>query len=368
MSLATPIAEPGTSIPAVPLDHEELVVRRGRRSGLSMAVAVHSTALGPSLGGVRLWCYATAEDGIRDALRLARGMTFKAAAAGLELGGGKGVICAPPDDAWRNGGPGVDRREALHDFGDLVESLEGRYITAEDVGVGAEDVATIAERTSHAVGLPVSKGGAGDPAPFTARGVLASIRACAAAVYGGDELRGLEVTIVGVGHVGERLARLLAAEGAELTLSDIDPAKRSIAAELGAGWVEPGEAMLAPCEVLAPCALGGAIDETNVERLCCEIVCGSANNVLASEDLAERVAGRGILYAPDFVANAGGLISVFRELRGLGDAEVERLVEGIGETVARVLDTAEARSITPLDAAHALARERLERTRPALAA
>lgn len=356
------------SVPPVPLDHEELVVRRGHRSGLWMAAAVHSTRLGPALGGVRLWSYAAPDDGVRDALRLARGMTFKAAAAGLDLGGGKGVICAPDDAAWRNGGPEIDRRQVMHDFGDLVESLEGRYITAEDVGVGAEDIAAIAERTEHAVGGPRELGGSGDPSPFTALGVTAAIRACARRALGSGELSGLRVVIVGAGHCGEQLARRLARAGAELVLSDVDPEKRRLAAELDAEWIDPRAAMLAPCDVLAPCALGGAIDGNNVGELRCAVVCGSANNVLADESLDRELAARGIVYAPDFLANAGGLISVYRELHGLDAAEVARLVEGIEDTVERVLEIAEERSLTPLRAAYELARGRLEAAETPVAA
>jgi len=355
-------------VPHVPIDHEEVVVRCGRRSGLTMVVAVHSTALGPALGGVRLWRYATPDDGVRDALRLSRGMTNKAAAAGLDIGGGKGVICAPPDHAWKNGAPGIERRAVMHDFGDLVDSLGGRYVTAEDVGVSAEDMATIAERTPHAVGLPEAGGGAGDPSPYTARGVLAALRACVAHELGTGDLAGLEVVVIGAGHCGGRLARLLAAEGAELVISDVDPAKRRLAAELGAGWVDPADAVTTPCDVLAPCALGGAIDRANADALACRIVCGSANNLLAEEALAERLRERGVLCAPDFVANAGGLISVYRDLRDPGGAEVDRLVEGIGEAISRVLADSDERGVPPLVAAHDLARRRLEAGPAAIAA
>jgi leucine dehydrogenase len=348
-------SEPGDSVPPVPLEHEELIVRRGPRSGIEMVVAIHSTVLGPALGGVRIWHYRAADDGVRDALRLSRAMTLKAAAAGLELGGGKAVICAPAEPPV-----GEARRRMLLDFGDLVESLEGRYITAEDVGAGAADLVTVRERTAHVTGLPVEHGGAGDPSPYTARGVEAAMRACVRGRFGRRGLDGTRVVIVGLGHVGGRLARRLAADGARLIVSDIAPDRRGLAAELGAEWVEPDEAMLRACDVLAPCALGGAIEAANVDLLACEIVCGSANNQLADERLSQRLHDRGILYAPDFIANAGGLINVYRELRDYGPDEVIRLVEGIEGTMERVLEAAGRRSITPLEAARALARERLE--------
>ena len=356
----------GTTVPPVPIDHEEVVVRRGRRSGLQMAAAIHSTTLGPALGGVRLWRYATVTDGVRDALRLSRGMTLKAAAAGLDLGGGKAVVCAPEQDP-RLAGAEL-RRAALEDFGDLVDSLGGRYITAEDVGVSAGDLTVVAERTPHVVGLPVELGGAGDPSPFTARGVVAAMRACVAEAFGTASLGGLDVVVVGAGHVGEQLARLLAKQGARLALSDVDARKRALASALGARWVDPEQAMTTSCDVLAPCALGGAIDRSNVSRLDCRIVCGSANNMLASDELAAALAARGILYAPDFIANAGGLISVYRELRGFGPAVALELVDGIEEAVARVLTRSRRERVSPLASAHELARERLEPGRPAAVA
>jgi leucine dehydrogenase len=360
-----PSSNGGAAVPPVPFDHEDLVVRRGRRSGRYVIVAIHSTALGPALGGARLWHYETTEDAARDALRLARGMTYKAAAAGLELGGGKGVVCAP------DGPPaaGSERRALLLDFADLVESLRGRYITAEDVGLSPEDLVVIGERTVHLTGLPPSHGGSGDPSPFTALGVEAAIRACLRERFGSRDLAGRVVTVVGLGHVGERLARRLADHGAELIVSDIDERKRRLAGELGASWVDPAGAALAECDVLAPCALGGAIDARNAERLCCEIVCGSANNQLAHEGLDRTLDEHGILYAPDFIVNSGGLIHVYREIRGYSEQRARELALGIEDTVEAVLAVAAERSITPLRAAFELARERLDGARePAVAA
>jgi leucine dehydrogenase len=345
-----------TAVPPVSFDHEDLVVRKGRRSGRYVIVAIHSTALGPALGGVRLWNYEETVDGARDALRLARGMTYKAAAAGLELGGGKGVVCAP------EGAPptGQDRRALLLDFGDLVESLGGRYITAEDVGIAAEDLVVISERTSHLTGLPPDHGGSGDPSPFTALGVEAAMRACATERFGSPDLSGRRIVIAGLGHVGSNLARRLAHAGAELGVSDIDPARRSLASELEAEWIDPSKEMLTECDLLAPCALGGAIDAANLPRLRCQIVCGCANNQLADERLADALAERDILYAPDFIVNAGGLIHVYKEIRGYSEQEARQLALGIEVNLNRILSTAGERSITPLRAARELARERLD--------
>jgi leucine dehydrogenase len=335
--------------------YEDLVVTHGKRSGALVAIAVHSTALGPALGGARLWHYDSPSDVLVDAMRLARAMTYKAAVAGLDLGGGKGVICAP-----RPRPPaGRERRAMLLDFADAIETLDGRYVTAEDVGTSAEDMAVIAERTGHVVGLPPERGGSGDPSPFTARGVLAAMRACLAHRTGSRSLEGRSVCVVGVGHVGARLARLLAASGAELMISDIEPTRRRLTGELGARWVDPTAALEVECDILCPCALGGVIAERETEMLRCAIVCGSANNILADDQLARQLAARRILYAPDFVANAGGLINVCAELHDLDRAEVCRLVVGIGETMERILAMAEQRSITPLAAARELAGERL---------
>jgi leucine dehydrogenase len=293
-------------------DFEQVVVRQGERSGCTVAVAVHSTRLGPALGGARLWHYPDPQDAVADAQRLAAAMTMKAAAAGLDIGGGKGVLAAPPGPP-----PAGDlRRSMLLDFGDLVESLEGAYVTAEDVGTGAADMGVIAERTGHVVGLDAARGGSGDPSPVTALGVVAAIRACVTRRLGSDDLRGLSACVIGLGHVGGRVAEMLASEGAELTISDVDPARRA-GAPRGARWIEPGGAVLSSCDVLVPCALGGVVGPAEAEQLRAAIVCGAANNVLTSNEIAAELAARGILYAPDFIANAGGLISVYGELRGL---------------------------------------------------
>jgi leucine dehydrogenase len=344
-------------------DYEELRVVSGSRSGATIAIAVHSTVLGPALGGARMWHYESPGDGIEDALRLARAMTFKAAAAGLPLGGGKGVICAPGAERPE----GELRRAMLLDFGDAVASLGGKYVTAEDVGTGAADMAVIAERTSHVVGLPGERGGSGDPSPVTARGVLAAMRACLAHRFGDSSLSGVRVCVVGAGHVGGRLARLLVGGGAEVTMTDVDPSRRALAEELGARWIEPADAILAEYDVLAPCALGGVIDAEAVDRLRCAIVCGAANNVLADESLAADLTRRGIVYAPDFIANAGGLISVYAELHRLDRTGVATLVDGIGETIGLILDAAARHGTTPLTEAQSLALQRL-RAAPAAAA
>jgi len=353
-------AAPTAGSALLALDHEELVIRRGTRSGLYTVVAVHSTALGPSLGGCRMWHYVSGAEAARDALRLSRAMTLKAAAAGLVLGGGKGVICLPPGT---HAPDGDDRRAALLDFADTVDALEGSYITAEDVGTSARDMVTIAERTAHVVGLPTVHGGGGDPSPYTAQGVEAAMRACCAAAFGSRELGERTVAVVGCGHVGERLARRLAAAGARVVLADVDGAKRELVAELPcAEWAEPSSAVLANVDVLAPCALGAVLDEQTVARVRARVICGAANNQLAHDGLAAELAARGVLYAPDFVVNAGGLINVAAELEP-GGYDAERTRERVGEiedVMADILTEAASAGTTPLAAAVGRARRRLE--------
>jgi leucine dehydrogenase len=285
-------------------------------------------------------------------------MTFKAAAAGLSLGGGKAVISLPP-------GPppsGKQRRAILEDFADTVSVLEGAYVTAEDVGTSSRDMSVIAERTKWVTGLPRGRGGSGDPSPSTALGVEAAMRASCERVFGSSSLKGRTVAVIGAGRVGERLARLLSRAGAKLLVADIDDGKRTLARELGnTRWTDPTTALLADVDIVAPCALGGAIDGHNVDRLRCRIVCGSANNQLAHEGLGEDLAAKGILYAPDFIANAGGLINVATELdpEGYDPARTKRRVLSIEETMAQIYEEAEKGSVPPVAAAYALARRRL---------
>jgi leucine dehydrogenase len=234
-------------------------------------------------------------------------------------------------------------------------------VTAEDVGTGARDMALIAERTEHVSGLGRSRGGSGNPSPFTARGVEAAMRACCAHEFGTRELRGRSIAIVGAGHVGSELAKRLGRAGAKLVLADIDPGKRALASRVGARWTDPSAALLAGVDVVAPCALGGAIDEVNVGRVRARIVCGAANNQLAHDGLADDLAGRGILYAPDYIVNAGGLINISVEFDegGYDAAVARRRVDGIEHTMTAILDEVDAGAGTPLTAADQLARRNL---------
>ena len=344
------------------LDHEEVVIRRGTRSGLYSIVAVHSTALGPSLGGVRMWSYSDARAALRDALRLSEGMTYKAAVAGLAQGGGKGVIVVPPGERLE----GDRRRAALLDFGDTVNRLEGRYITAEDVGVTPDDIAVVAEVSSHVSALPRERGGSGDPSPWTALGVLVSLQVACERVFGTGDLAGRSVAVMGLGHVGADLARRLATDGARLVVTDVDESRRAIAEELGATWTTPDAVVFADVEVLAPCALGGVFDHENVPRLKAKVIAGAANNQLADPSVDRLLADRGILWAPDFLVNAGGIVNISVEVQpgGYDEAAADRAVRGIADTARLIFDEAEADGLTPLAAAMRLVRRRLDAARP----
>ncbi|MDW4571368.1 Glu/Leu/Phe/Val dehydrogenase dimerization domain-containing protein [Microbacterium sp. M3] len=347
------------TVPTLPLPdftHERVEVITGRRSGLFLTVALHSSVLGSALGGARLWTYPHWSDALGDALRLSAAMTLKNAAAGLDAGGGKSVIALPPGvtlDADR-------RRAAFLDLGDAVESLHGLYRTAEDVGSTTDDMLVVSERTEHVVGLPDAVGGSGEPAGPTSLGVYESLRATLERVTGTADVAGRRITVSGLGQVGSRLAVRLSAEGAHLTVTDVNPAKRDLATELGADWIAPGEEHLVPADVFVPAGIGGLLTDEVIDALDAKAVCGPANNPLADHSGAERLAGRGILYAPDFVVNAGGVIYLDLEAKRLGTrTEIMDRVAQIGDTVRRIFDEAESRGVTPLEAAEGLAAERL---------
>ncbi len=343
------------SVTAAPLEHEQVLLRRGARSGALTIVAVHSTRRGPSLGGCRMWSYEDEYAALHDVLRLSRAMTFKMAAAGLALGGGKGVVMAPVE-----GFSARRRRAALLDFADTVEALEGSYITAEDVGTSSRDMTLIAERTQHVCGLSRRRGGSGDPSPATALGVQVAIETCCERVFGSASLAERRVGVIGLGHVGARLARGCAAAGAQLVLSDVDERRQGLVAELGGRWLSPSAVLRADVDVLAPCALGGVLDAEVVASLRCRIVAGAANNQLADESVAELLAQRGILWAPDFVVNAGGVINIAAEQGGYSPARARHGIRGIRDTLWLILEDAQAGSVTPLAAADALVARRLK--------
>ncbi len=297
-------------------DHELVQLVHDRASGLTAIIALHSTHCGPGAGGTRFWHYADPAGAMRDALRLSRGMSYKNAMAGLPMGGGKGVVLL---DADRRKTPAM-----LAAFGDAIEGLGGRYVTAEDVGASEADMVAIAARTQHVCGLPVADGqGGGDPGPFTAMGIFQGIRAAVAHKLGRENMQGVRVAVQGCGSVGGGVARLLAKDGARLVLADIDGTRaQALADQLGGSAVSPDMIMGTPCDVFSPNALGAVLDEEGIARLDCAIVAGGANNQLARRGDGERLHRRGILYAPDYVINAGGIINVSLEYLARRDGTV----------------------------------------------
>jgi leucine dehydrogenase len=335
------------------MGHERVLFCSSPAVGLRAIIAVHSTVLGPGLGGVRMWPYPSMDEALTDVLRLSRGMTYKAAAAGLHLGGGKAVIL---------GDPKQDKSEALlRTFGRYVESLGGLYITAEDVGTDMDDMEQILTETRWVTGLSPAQGGGGDPSPVTAFGVLQGMKAAAAWQLGSPRLAGLAVAIQGLGSVGFALARYLREEGAKLSAADLDPAVTARARdELGVEILPPGEILQADCDILAPCALGAVLDDRSIPRLRCKIVAGSANNQLADEDRdGQALHARGILYAPDFVLNAGGLINVYSELTGYNRETAMSMARGLLQNTTRIFEMSRAHGIPTAVAAHRLAEDRI---------
>lgn len=323
-------------------EHEGVHLICDPQSGLKAVIAIHSTKLGPAAGGVRFWHYADSTAALTDALRLSRGMSFKNAMAGLPLGGGKGVVLAPERGAT------ISEAQLLA-FGEAVESLGGRYVTAEDVGMSEDRMKVIATRTRHVSGLPVEGGEAGgDPGPFTALGIYLGVKAAAKRALGADSMAGVHVAVQGVGSVGGGLARRLAADGAKLTLADVNADKAAaLAKELGADVVAADAILRVPADIVSPNALGAILTEESIAALETRVVAGGANNQLATRADGDRIHARGILYAPDYVINAGGIINVGLEYLGMGNrAEVEARIARIPDRLNEVWDES-ARSGAP---------------------
>ncbi|RXZ66441.1 Leu/Phe/Val dehydrogenase [Pelagerythrobacter rhizovicinus] len=329
-------------------DHELVQLVRDRVSGLTAIIALHSTHLGPGAGGTRFWHYADPQDAMRDALRLSRGMSYKNAMAGLPMGGGKAVILA---DRERTKTP-----QMLEAFGEAVETLGGAYVTAEDVGIGEADMVAVSRRTQYVTGLPVDGEGAagGDPGPFTAMGIYHGIKAAVRHKLGKDSVRGVHVAIQGVGSVGGGVARLLSKDGAKLTLSDIDMDRAAaLADELEGETAAPDAVMGVACDVFSPNALGAILDDAGIARLDAPIVAGGANNQLARAHHGETLAERGILYAPDYVINAGGIISVTLEYLARRDGtacdinEVRKRIAQIPGRLKEIWQESDASGVSP---------------------
>ena len=335
--------------------HEQVVVCSRSDVGLKAIIAIHDTTLGPALGGTRMWTYQNEQEAMRDVLRLSRGMTYKAAISGLNLGGGKAIII---------GDSHTDKNEHLfRAFGRFVDSLGGRYITAEDVGMTEQDMEWIYSETKYVTGIPKSMGGSGDPSPVTAYGVYMGMKAAAKRAYGSDSLEGKRVAIQGAGHVASHLARYIAKENAELFITDIYRKKaESLAEELSATFVEPDEIYGLDVDIFSPCALGGVVNDDTLTALNCDVIAGAANNILDDEQKhAARLDEMGIIYAPDYVINAGGIINISSELEGYNEEVAMRKTSRIYDTMTSILQYAEDHGITTLAASNRLAEERINK-------
>ena len=347
-------ATPETGVFARSSEHEQVVFCHDEPTGLRAIVAIASTALGPALGGTRFYPYASEQDALDDVLRLATGMAYKAALAGLDLGGGKAVII---------GDPATLKSEALlRAYGRFVQSLGGRYVTACDVGTRSVDMDVVARECSHVTGRTLAHGGAGDSSVLTAYGVLVGMRAAAELTWGTPSLRGRTVGVAGVGKVGRHLVGHLVEEGADVLVTDVDPdAVDAVRAEHpDVGGAADTEALVErDLDVYAPCALGGALDDAVVARLRARVVCGAANNQLAHPGIDKQLQDRGVLYVPDYLVNAGGLIQVADELGGFSFERARARVEGIFDTTMRVVALARAEGVPPAAAADRLAERRI---------
>jgi len=335
-------------------NHEQILFCNDNATGLKAIIAIHNTVLGPSLGGTRMWNYNNEMEALTDVLRLSRGMTYKSSVAGLNLGGGKAVIIG---DSKK-----IKTEALLRRFGKFVNSLGGKYITAEDVAMTSRDMEIIKMETDHVSGLPENMGGSGDPSPVTAYGVYVSMKASAKEAFGSDSLSGKKVLVQGIGHVGETLVDYLTKEGAKVYINDISEYRIKAAVDKYKAEFVPADKMFdLDIDIYAPCALGATVNDETLSKLKCKIICGAANNQLADEKKhGDLVLSKGILYAPDFVVNAGGIINVYYELEGYNRERALAHAEKIYDTTWNIIQTAKAQNIPTYAAANKIAEQRIE--------
>ncbi len=338
--------------PMIKDGHERIIFAHEPVSGLRSIIAIHDRTMGPALGGLRFFPYSDEQSALKDVMNLAKAMTYKSALADLSVGGGKSVII---------GNPQIDKTEALlRSFGKVLNDLNGAYIVAEDAGTSQKDMDVIRRSTRFVTGASTSSGGAGDPSPVTAMGIFEGMKACVKHVFDRDDLSGIKVAIQGVGNVGFPLAKHLHQAGAKLVVSDKnqDHIKTAVK-ELGVQAVAPEDIFGIDCDIFSPCAMGGAINENTIQKLKCKIIAGAANNQLASEEIAEKLVTKGIVYAPDFVINAGGIIHVAQELEGYEWKKVEVRVQRIYNTILQILERSQSQKLPPSKIAVAMAKDRL---------
>lgn len=334
--------------------HQKVVFCSDADTGLRAIIAVHDTTLGPALGGTRMWAYKTEAEALNDVLRLSRGMTYKAAITGLNLGGGKAVII---------GDNRKDKSEALmRRYGRFINNLNGSFITAEDVGTTPKDMEYIRMETKYVTGVPESLGGSGDPSPVTAKGVFMGIKACVKELFGTDKLAGKSVAVQGIGNVGESLVHLLREENAKVYISDINEERLSyVSSKYGAEVVLNTDIYDLDVDIYAPCALGATLNSNTIDKLKCSIIAGAANNQLADETIHGRLLlEKGILYAPDYLINAGGLINCYSEIAGFSKKRTMQLAENIYEATRSVLKKSKSENIPTNEAANKIAEKRIE--------
>ncbi len=334
-------------------DHEQVVFCQDKDTGLKAIIGVHNTILGPALGGTRMYDYATEWDALNDVLRLSRGMTYKAAITGLNLGGGKAVIIGNPKK--------IKTPELMKRFGKFVHTLGGAYYTAEDVGMETSDMDTVREVTPYVTGISETKGGAGNPSPVTAYGVYMGMKAATKFTYGTDKLEGKRILIQGIGHVGEELVRLTSEEGANVVISDINQERlEEVKHKYGADIYKGNDIYTETADIYAPCALGATINNDTIDKLNVKIIAGAANNQLENENIhGSLLQKKGIVYAPDFLINAGGIINVYAEIEGYGRDQIMAKTQNIYDTTLDILNKAKATNITTNAAAISIAEDRI---------